>query len=791
MSDKTEFVVPLRIDTSQVEQDLKAVDAQLKKVQRDAEAAQRQAIRAFNTSGIVGNGPGQVRAARTIADVQATTKIFSPQQLQANLPGVATAMQRLQQAQDATAARIKQIEAQARRGDTTPAPTDAQAARQRLSAATAAAAAQRQATQQRHMAAVSMPYRVAATQKMLIDAQPTFFDKMAKATKRGGPALDVYRAAGGRIPAAARTASSLMSGVMTLAETNPAMAAAMIGVTTTAGGLLAANESQTSFRRQQAALASATVGGPLLGNQRTLMGLQVSDIAKNLSVSQDQAQGLIQSLATTGTGQGDLTRNLQSSVMLAGPNQLPYGDVANLAGSLGTGGGLDARGINRTFQDVTNVAHDSRISVAQLVQSMKALSTTAVGSAKDVGGLAAVQATVGASSGVNAGQLLSPVLSATGAQAYSAAGILGMTPEQLTKDQTSKGGTAEIYDRIASLVRRVGRGPHGVTTAETVLNSTGLIDSSQLNPTTYRNLIRGMLTGTPDQATAKAAQLYTQADAQRKTEAQALQDTAHKMQDLSTWTERVSYWFQNLTTHGFNAPPPPPPGPPPVIDSHAGGNKGPWAAAQAALQSEQRSNFPQYAMDQAANALKMQGPVRTGLTVRGSKISGALYAQAYQASGGDPETLAILLAQMQKEATNPRTHMVDPSIISTDGGRGLGQWTDPHVARKYLGKDWRNAALDPAKSLAGMVAYDKDLLKGTGGNVPLALAQYNGGPRPNAQALQYGQQVFATAQDITGQINVVVTVKHDGTATAQVQQQRVVVGAKSHYVPPAHRPGPR
>jgi hypothetical protein len=87
---------------------------------------------------------------------------------------------------------------------------------------------------------------------------------------------------------------------------------------------------------------------------------------------------------------------------------------------------------------------------------------------------------VGASSGINVGALMNPVLSAQGGQALMAAGLLGMTGDQFVKMQNSRGGTSQIIGRIAGIVKKIDHGPNGTLGTEAVLQGTGLLDLSQL-----------------------------------------------------------------------------------------------------------------------------------------------------------------------------------------------------------------------------------------------------------------------------------------------------------------------
>ncbi len=773
MDDKGQWNVPLKIDVSAAIEDLKQLDGQLKAIQQDAERAERELVKTFNKTEAVRRGVAT--PASSIGEVRGQISTLSGAPLTRTLRELHPTMQRVAQANAAVTTRVTQLERQARSGNLTPAPSPTQAAQARLTQTTAALGAARQQTQQRYMAAATLPYRLAATQKILVEGTPSFIDRLAKANMRAQPAMDLYRAAGGRGPAAASGVSRLFGGALEMAGENPVAAAAILGLGATVGGGLAINEAQVNFRRQQAALSSAMVGGPTLGNARTVQGLQIADIGRDLNVGGDSAAQLAQTVAAAGTSQADLINNLKNTVMLSGPNQLPSGDIANLTGALGTSGGMNNSQINRTYQAVPLMAHDAHVSIQELVASMKSLSSTAIGAAKDTGGLAAIQSLVGASSGINAGQLLSPALSAEGANAYKTAGLLGMSPQQLLSAQTSKGGTAQIYDRIAALVRRVGKGPNGVTNAETVLDQTGLITPPS-SPGQYAKLIEGMLKGTPGQASQKAAQLYNQADKQAVSQDKSYRDAAAATRDNTTAVNLLRYGLQDFATHLLNGTTRPPGttyGPPDPATRIPGTTSG--------LVGTTYGTGMHYALHQGVSVKNIKGFA----AYAGPDVVQADYAAARR-NNVSPATL--LAMQAQESGFNS-------SAVSNDGGYGLAQFTDPTVARKYLhvkpGQDWHAAALNPRRAAEGQAEYLADLIKQAHGNEQAALAMYNGGVHPGKAALAYGAGVEKRAKQTADRLDVHVDVTvHDQNGQRlphTVNHTRTVVGGRTHG--PAPTPG--
>lgn len=399
LDDDGSIRIPLKIDTSGVEQDLRALDPLLTRLEQ-------RLVKAFNASDLVGGKGATFNRASSAADVQKALGRLPADQVRQLLPQVAAAQQALQAHQQAASSPTQ-------RGGSGTTPTTPTQQAQRLGA------------QQR----LSAP--TTANQKpLLIDGSSQFYEKMRRISQAAGPAVNMYRMAGGRALGGGRM-GGMIGSAAELAATNPYLAGGALLAAAAGGTAVYGNQVQTNFNRNQAALSSALVGGPLLGNQKTLMGLKTSQISQDLSFDPKEVNSIVQTLGTAGVKQGDLTNNLRNVIALAGPNQLPTNDVASLAAQLGTAGGENNKGVNKTFQDMGNTAKDAHISLTELLASMKALSSGAINAAKDVGGLSAVQSIIGASSGINAGQFMAPVLGATGSQALQASALLGLSPQQL------------------------------------------------------------------------------------------------------------------------------------------------------------------------------------------------------------------------------------------------------------------------------------------------------------------------------------------------------------------------
>jgi len=367
-----------------------------------------------------------------------------------------------------------------------------------------------------------------------------------------------------------------------------------------------------------------------------------------------------------------------------------------------------------------------------------------------------------------------------------------LSPQQLLQDQSSRGGTARIYDRIARLVKRVDHGSAGTDVAETLLQSTGLVDTSNIDPKRLSALIEGMRTASPNQAAKLAGQLYKTADTQTVSQAQSYKNAADAMQSLTTWGQRAAYMFENMTTHLFNQPPAPVPTralPGMTLDQtrvYALSNPAGYARRLAASQGGGHVGTGAITYGAGTDNALLQGiavrNIAGSLNYAGSDIVRDDLAAA-QKNG--VSAAALLAMQSQESGFNP-------NAVSRDGGYGLAQFTDPAVARKYLhvkpGQDWHAAALDPKRAAEGQAEYLADLIKQTHGNEQAALSMYNGGVHPGKAALAYGAGVEKRAQQTADRLDVHVDVTvHDQNGQRlphTINQRRTVTGGRTHGPPP-------
>ena len=120
------------------------------------------------------------------------------------------------------------------------------------------------------------------------------------------------------------------------------------------------------------------------------------------------------------------------------------------------------------------------------------------------------------------------------------------------------------------------------------------------------------------------------------------------------------------------------------------------------------------------------------------------FSQTYEDAGRQWNIDPILLQAMaRQESRESNTDQYGRLIASPAGAQGWMQFI-PQTAAKY-GVDVR----DPRSSIYGAAHYMSDLLDQTGGNLPAALALYNGSPRDQSQA--YARAVLGHYQGLQAQ----------------------------------------
>jgi len=216
--------------------------------------------------------------------------------------------------------------------------------------------------------------------------------------------------------------------------------------------------------------------------------------------------------------------------------------------------------------------------------------------------------------------------------------------------------------------------------------------------------------------------------------------------------------------------------------------------------SAQFGGLSEYDLSQA----RQSGTWTGGAAGKGSFVDAPTFHAYEQAARKTGTPLPILLAQGAKEATI--NGQVSPSARSSDGGVGLGQWTPgPHnenlptvehylgMASKDLGmgavtaQNWQQAALNPRVSALATGIYDADLYKQSGDKWTEAMARYNGGNNPGAQAQAYGTSVNQAALKVEVQLGGSVDITQNGQKVASAQAGQHIRATATHSVDPSRK----
>jgi len=191
------------------------------------------------------------------------------------------------------------------------------------------------------------------------------------------------------------------------------------------------------------------------------------------------------------------------------------------------------------------------------------------------------------------------------------------------------------------------------------------------------------------------------------------------------------------------------------------------------------------------------------LKVDGASLSSSTFSALEAATQRTGVPLPVLLAQSRQEATV--NGKIDPSAISSDGGYGLGQFTDQASAVKYLGQashelglgavtasNWHQAALNPKIAAQGMADYDAANLasKASGGRWDKALAQYNAGPAGwdytghPGQGRDYGMGIAQGAVTLQVQLAGSVDITQNGQKVGTAQAGQHIRAKATHSIDP-------
>lgn len=553
-----------------------------------------------------------------------------------------------------------------------------------------------------------------------------------------------------------------------------------LGVGVVAGAGAALSASQASYQRRQALLLSSAFTTPGAGDP-DLTGLDVNAVGQGYNFRPDQANKTAVQLAMAGIPQNQLIGALSNTFAMGRTTGLGPDTIAPLTSALAVQGGLSQDQISKTFQTLIAGAKQTGVAVNRLVQDMSDLARSTGNASVGIAGLAAVQSIVGPA--INAGQVMAPVLGASGTTALQAAAMLGITPDQLLSMQSSKTGAAHLWDRIGAVSKRFGRGAQGIDITEKVLQDTGLLDLSNMAPSQAARIVSLLQSGKTGAAQQLASSITSTAAKGMEATPTWWGDMAQATEAQTSATERLTIVLQNWwtgQTNGGAQPPAPPsgqsghyvqvptrtgtrwqwvPSPPPTGPAGA-------SATAAGLGAGQSYAFPA-SMDAAPNRLSTQ------------------YLQYYLAASkqsGVP--LSILLAQGAQEsgfnptAVNPQGVYVPG--VGTEHAEGIAQFL-PSTAKQF--------GINPfnvQQSISAQAKYDAQLYKqyGTWGQ---ALDAYGTG----AQILQVAMELSGKLEVVDSSGKVVGTVDVS-QATTKIkhppQSDRAPAGRTSHGPPPGlHR----
>ncbi len=590
--------------------------------------------------------------------------------------------------------------------------------------------------------------------------------------------------------------------LMELVSAPLAIGAGIIGGA--AGIGLGVNALQSKYASEQQGLAGSV--GTTTGVTPSSELTTAQNVGWSMMYHEADSVAAARQLGDMGVQSGQLGAGLTASMSLARVGGIGLDQTTSLTGSL-MQSGMSGNQVGDYFAQLDQAARQSGVSVARLTEGIVHLNQAAGIGQISVNGLAAAQALTDQSgTKIDIAQAMSGAIGATGTTALAQGALLGLNPAQF---EAATQDPAKLLDSYANLAKRYDVGTGGVQVAQQAMSAAGF-DFSKMDSHQADVFTRKLVSEGPG-----AAQKYE--DSLTKKENAPNAPGPHNFDEL---TKAATHAANDITGAGDQLK---------IKGEQAanalvrGGDDAAKALADALNKQPltQLSHTNQAAQD-AANRAEVSAPRLgtgpagigsdggidlgaigydasgdkrfgavsertllqgrdTGLWVGGGPGKGAMvepqdFVSLEQAATKTGVPLAILLAQAKQEATNTKTGMIDPKLVSSDGGYGLGQFTDPGAAVKYLNQasqqlgdgtvtasNWHAAALNPRIAALGMADYDAANFasKQAGGRWDRALAMDNGGPHPNAQAQHYGASVYGAAQKLQGQIGVTVTVKNE------------------------------
>lgn len=319
-----------------------------------------------------------------------------------------------------------------------------------------------------------------------------FMESLAGAIKPSTVSAFARAGADGPVALAGQAGSSMLESALPLLMDNP-IAAAVTGIAAVAGGAaIGVSGEQATNRTGAEALSFNTAGSrtSAIGNttDRQYQSMfQAQQVGQNFNYSNDVAQRAALQMGLAGQtnaeiigpqGNGNLASALAFSRISGG--QVSTDQAAGLTSTLAVQGANTPAQIDRIFQDLVNGAKVTGQSVGKLAATFADFTTATNGAAVSVAGLTAVQGLMGR--GVNAGQVMAPIMNATGSDAFQTAGLLGISVDHLKKIQVS-GNIGGAYDALGAMAQRY-KGNGSTANEDTFLaavQNTGLVDLSHMN----------------------------------------------------------------------------------------------------------------------------------------------------------------------------------------------------------------------------------------------------------------------------------------------------------------------
>jgi len=611
--------------------------------------------------------------------------------------------------------------------------------------------------------------------------------------------------------------------LMELVSAPLAIGAAVIGGA--AGIGLGVNALQSKYAGEQQGLAGSV--GTTTGATPSSELTTAQQAGWSMMYHEADSVAAARQLGDMGVQSGQLGAGLTASMALSRVGGIGLDQTTNLTGSL-MQSGMSGNQVGDYFAQLDQAARQSGVSVARLTEGIVHLNQAAGIGQISVNGLAAAQAlTDQTGTKIDIAQAMSGAIGATGTTALSQGALLGLNPAQF---EAATQDPARLLDAYAGLAKRYDVGTGGVQVAQQAMSAAGF-DFSKMDSHQADVFTRKLVSEGPN-----AAQRYE--DTLTRKENAPGAPGPHNFAELTQASVTVAH---NITSASEQA----------KLDFEQGGNalvRGADKAGQSLTDAiahhnlaavsadtggsatqrmarERHSDPRAYVADTEGNtsvtatqqgpyvntfdAYKLNAAEANGLTLPGGgHMTSETFLALQQASQRTHDPLAVLLSQAGREATNPRTGLVDPSIVSSDGGYGLGQFTDPGAAVKYLGQashelglgavtasNWHQAALNPKIAAQGMADYDAAnyASKEAGGRWDHALAQYNAGPNGwnytghPGQGRDYGTTVDQGALKVEVQLGGSVDITQDGHKVGSAQAGQHIRATATHSVDPTRR----